>query len=140
MREVQREQDPDLRRKFQLGYILFTATERQEIVPLNSPIDEMLQIDWKSGYSVSFTPDSVTLGLPTMTIRMPDSGGVVHLQGTSVTVRRRFEPWARPGIYNNGKMRVAFKVVSTNADSIMIAMGIESPPEPKPPLSELLKQ
>jgi hypothetical protein len=45
---------------------------------------------------------------------------------------RRIEPWARPGIFNNGKVRIAFKVVATNEDNVIIALGIQSPPEPKP--------
>src|SRR6266850_696209 len=57
MRNVQKEKDADLKKEFPLGYILFTATERKQIVPLRSPMDEVIKINWRTGYSVSFTND-----------------------------------------------------------------------------------
>jgi len=137
MAALQKENDPALKAKFNLGYILFTATERKEIIPLNSPMDEILKVDWKSGYDVSFSDDAVTLKLPNIVFQ-PTNSATMTINGESVTVRRRFEPWARPG-FVNGNFRLAFKVVSTNSDSITIAMGIQSPPEPRPPMSELMK-
>jgi hypothetical protein len=134
---LQKENDPELKAKFNLGYVLFTATERKQVIPLNSPFDEILIVDWKSGYDVSFLDDSVTLRLPSIVFH-PTNSARLAFNGQSVTVRRRFEPWARPGIVS-GNFRLAFKVVSTNANSIVIAMGIQSPPEPRPPRSELMK-
>src|SRR5258708_7929507 len=138
MESFQQGNDAALKAKFNLGYILFTATERREIVPLRSPMDEILKIDWETGYAVYFESNAVTLRLPNFIIRPPGSATVVH-QGSTVTLPRRIEPWARPGIYNDGKIRVAFKVVATNAGALMIAMGVQSPPEPRPPLSELMR-
>ena len=138
MQSFQQENDAALKAKFNLGYILFTATERKELVPLRSPMDEILRIDWATGYSVAFESNTVTLRLPDFTIHPPNAGTFAH-HGTSVTLLRRIEPWARPGIYNDGKIRVAFKVVATNTDALMVAMGIQSPPEPRPPLSELMR-
>jgi hypothetical protein len=136
MLAVQKQKDAELRATFNLGYILFTATERNEIVPLNSPIDDILKIDWKSGYNVSFSDKTVTLRFPDMTFQPPD--GDVHFSGCSVTVFKHFEPLARPG-FVMGNYRLAFKVASINENSVVIAMGIQSPPPPRPSAEELAK-
>ena len=137
MLAVQKQKDAELRAKFNVGYILFTATERNEIVPLDSPMDDILTVDWKSGHNVSFSDKTVTLHLPHINFHPPNSG-VVDLNRSTITVRRHFEPFARPG-FVQGNYRLAFKVVSTNEDSIIIAMGIESPPEKRPSVEELMK-
>jgi hypothetical protein len=137
MLAVQKQKDAELRAKFNLGYILFTATERNEIVPLDSPMDDILKVDWKSGYNVSFSDDAVSLRLPHMVFHPPNSS-VIDFNGSTITVRRHFEPFARPG-FVIGNYRLTFKVVSTNEDSIIIAMGIQSPPEKRPSMEELMK-
>ncbi|MGA3164270.1 MAG: hypothetical protein ABSD77_08785 [Verrucomicrobiota bacterium] len=137
MLALQKEKDAELKAKFNLGYILFTATDRNEIIPLGSPMDEILKVDWKSGYNVSFSDSAVTLTLPNMVFQPPNSGGV-DFNSPKIGVRRHFEPFARPG-FVVGNYRLAFKVVSTNANSIVVAMGIESPPEPRPTMEELMK-
>jgi hypothetical protein len=131
METFQKENEPELKAKFNLGYILFTATESKIIIPLNSPFDDIIKIDWKSGYSISLTEDTITLRLPNFTIH-PSTNFTFRSQGDTLVMGRRIEPWARPGIFNNGKVRIAFKVVATNEDNVIIALGIQSPPEPKP--------
>jgi hypothetical protein len=138
MLAIQKEKDAELKSKFSLGYILFTATDRNEVVPLNSPMDEVIKIDWKSGYTVTFTDTHIMLSIGHMVIHFPNSI-TQDFHDCNFGVLRRIEPWARPGIYNDGVFRVAFKAISTHEDSAIIAMGIESPPEPRPPLSELMK-
>lgn len=128
--------DSKLKAKFNLGYILFTATETRRIIPFNSPMDDIIQIDWKSGYEVALTETHVNLRLPTLTIHPPDGPRMI-LHGGSYEVLRRIKPWAGPGIYNNGKIRVAIKVVDTNQDNVVVALGIQSPPEPRPSMEDL---
>jgi hypothetical protein len=72
MQEVKGDNDAELLAKFQLGYILFSVTQRKEIVPLNSAMDNILKIDWKSGYEVSFSETHVHLRLPDMAIFPPE--------------------------------------------------------------------
>jgi hypothetical protein len=126
MRQVQREQGPDLRKLFTLGYVLFTATETQEIIPLNRPIDTGLEVDWESGHSVSLTSNSVTLYLPQVVIRTQLT--ILQLGPGPYTISRKIEPLENSIIYEEANVRVALKVVSTNEDSVMVALGIESKP------------
>jgi hypothetical protein len=126
MREVQKEKDPDLRKTFQLGYFLFAATERQEIVPLGSPMDDILQVDWKAGYTVSFSTDTVSLHISRMHIHFPD-GPKTEMSDLNVTIPRRIEP-PRAGIYGTRKFQVACAVVSTSTESVVIAMGVRFSP------------
>ena len=136
MEDTKRDKDAELKAKFQFGYILFSATERKEIIPLKSPMDEIFKVDWNSGYEVSITDSHVNLRLPNMAIHSPD-GTVAAFTNSSVGVLRSIEPWARPGIFNNGRIRIAPKLVSTNDNVFVIALGIQSPPEPRPSLEEL---
>jgi hypothetical protein len=101
-------------------------------------MDDILNIEWKSGYDVSVSESHVTLRLPNITVH-PPNGSVIKLQGATVSVLKRIEPWARPGLYNNGKIRIAPKLVSTNDNVFVIALGIQCPPEPRPPLEELMR-
>lgn len=138
MLALQKQKDAELRAIFNVGYILFTATERNQIVPLNSTMDNILKVNWESGYNVSFSDNTVTLRLPE-TVFSPPNTGAIHFGGSNnITVYRHFEPFARPG-FVMGNYRLAFKVVSIDEDSIIIAMGIQSPPPKRPSMEELMK-
>ena len=122
MLAIQKLKDAELRAYFNVGYILFTATEKNIIVPKESPIDNILKIDWKSGYNVSFTHDHVSLKLPRINYYI--SYPQIDLNDAEVSLPRienytLILPWTK---YD--KYKLIFRVVSTNEDSITIAMGI----------------
>jgi hypothetical protein len=125
MLALQKQKDAELRAIFKYGYILFTATERNEIVPLNSPIDNILTIDWNAGYNISFSDETIKLRMPTITyeptkIRLEDCTIRMPKDGTLVS-----------GLFL-GKHIIAYKVISIKKDSVIIAMGILDKSEYKP--------
>jgi len=128
MLAIQKQKDIELQAEFNLGYILFTATKRSEIVPLDSPMDDILKVDWKSGYDVSFSGDVIKLRLPKMVFDFPNIG-TLNFDGCGVKIR----PFKSSTLYaiDMGNYKIGFKVVSTNEDSVVIAMGIKSPPSIK---------
>lgn len=131
MSAIQKQKDAELRAKFNLGYILFTATERNVIVPLGSPMDDILKVDWKTGYNVSFSDKTVTLSLPNMVFQTPDSGVEIHfLNSSKIVVPRQLGLFVCPVVMVN--YGLVFTVVSTSENSIIIAMGIQSPPQKRP--------
>jgi hypothetical protein len=127
MLAIQKQKDAELRAEFNVGYILFTATERNEIVPLDSPMNDILEVDWKSGYNISFSDNIVKLRLPKIILHPPNSGIININSGYTIA-------FSRDGKNNTnyfvatGNYGLVFKFVSANDNSIIIAMGIKSPP------------
>ena len=114
MLAVQREQEEKLQAKFNLGYILFTATKRNEIVPLQSPFDEIIKIDWKAGYSVTFKTNYVFLHIASLIIR-PTTGGVFDHRDCTIGLLRSLI--YSGGVQMNDDSSSGFNIVSK--DSVM---------------------
>lgn len=128
MLAVQKQQDAELRAKFNLGYILFTATERKEIVPLDSPMNDILKVDWKPGYNVSFSDKTITIRLPDIRFSPPNSGELNITGGWNLIVRRHSKS-SLPSLAVIGNYEVALEIVSIDEDSIIFAIGLRSPPK-----------
>jgi hypothetical protein len=130
---AQKQKDAELLAEFNIGYILFTATERNEIIPLNSPMDDILKVDWKSGYNVSFSDKTVTLRFPDIVLLPPNSGSTTF-NGCSVTLPKLENfTFELPPLFCPSNYKLVFKVISTNENSVIIAMGVKRyeiyPPE-----------
>jgi hypothetical protein len=133
MREVQKEKDPELRKIFPLGYILFTATEHQQIVPLNSPMDSMIEVDWRTKYTVSFEDNKVLLELPTITIhQLP--GDNSKMVGCGIGFPKRIGAGTIIGL-TYAPYVLCFAVVAIDGGNVTVAMGLQPKPESKPPLT-----
>jgi hypothetical protein len=120
---IQKEKDSQLRRTFTRGYVLFAATERNEIVPLNSPFNEILQIDWKSGYKLDVSETEVTLQLPDMNYYEPGKVTPIKIRNNVVAITRRSasHPFVLIGMNNSV---IGFEMVSNSQDSVAIAIGV----------------
>jgi hypothetical protein len=128
MLAVQKLKDAQLRAEYDIGYIIFTATERNEIVPLKSPMDNIIIVDWKSGYLISSSSDTVKFRFPDMVVRQEsqNGGGAVELgfNGCTATMPKRENITFKAIALND--VGVDFKIVSISKDSIVIAMGVKN--------------
>jgi hypothetical protein len=122
MEAEQKLKDIELRTYFKYGYILFTATERNEIVPLKSPMNDIITFDFNTGYNITYSDKTINLDLPTIsykhtklilvgfTVKVPKDGTVISP-------------------YYFDEYRIAFKAISAKEDSAIIAMGIIPNPD-----------
>ena len=118
MLAVQKQKEAELQAEFKMGYVIFTATERNEIVPLNSPMDEIITIDWKADYNVSFNEDSVILHIPNIIL----NPGQTKIENNVVMVPRNGQT---KKLYKFGNYTLCVKALSAKSDSAMIVMGIK---------------
>jgi hypothetical protein len=115
---------------FPLGYILFavirTHKERNEIIPWNSPWDDIIKIDWKSGYNVSFSDETIVLSLPTIAIK-----DIITYEKLSFTISRNVVPpfdvilGFQPDSTPEKAYRLVIRCVSSNKDSVIMAVGVQ---------------
>jgi hypothetical protein len=128
MEAVQNENTANLSNDFPLGYILFTATERKQIIPLRSPMDKVIQFDWEnSNYSVDMNEQGVFLHLPDFTLQNPDGTGTAYFKGASEWLPRAVGA-KHYGYVLKGNLCFVFEVISTNTDSVIMAMGLQHTP------------
>jgi hypothetical protein len=121
LKAIQKQKDAEISSIFDVGYILFTATERNEIVPLDSAFNEILHVDWKSGWNITFSEKAVTLTTPSMFITKNNLRA--EFGPNQYTLDRVINPGFIPFVLGQD-FTLGLKVVDTNADSITFALGI----------------
>jgi len=133
MERIEKEKSKDLKQFFPLGYIIFTATKREQIVPLgDSTWDKSLEIDWKSGqHSVQISENKITLHLPTLKLGDPKKGQMTfYPQDYSFPLPTATGvPLTGHGV--NGLV-LWFLIVSTNDPGPIMAIGLRRDDQFKP--------
>jgi hypothetical protein len=122
MEAVEQKRKDDLLKMFPMGYTLFTVTERNQVVPNGSPMDQILQVDWNSAHTLSISESSVTLKLPNMTFTPPGNGRA-NYSGSRVTMTRNI---GAPmfGLSRIGNYGVVCKYLEEAGGSPVMALGI----------------
>lgn len=133
MELVQKERVAELEKRFPLGYMLFTATDRRQIVPMKTNnVDDMLRFNWKSeSHAVRVTSSNIFLHLPVFQMGLNSQSGLSTFPG---------QDWMLPrteGVElkntQMGDILLSFYIVSTNDPGAIIALGLKSG-VPRPPL------
>ena len=118
MERVQSENDEQLLKRFPLGYVLFTATLRKEIIPLD-PKTKDFEVDWHSAKVVEITEERVIVQFPDFVYR-PSNWRVY--QNTVGLFRQK---GARSGgMVSIGRHSTAVEIIHNDADGVIIALGL----------------
>jgi hypothetical protein len=129
MAAIERKKKDDLLKTFPMGYVLFTITERNQVVPNGSPIDKILAFDWTSFYALSISDGAITLHMPDM-ILTPPKGGLFVLSSCSMMVYRI--PGTVTRGFRLGNYGVACRYLEDMDQSPVVALGIIEEPSPPP--------
>ena len=68
LERLDRRSGPDFRKKYPLGYTLITATERNEVYPLESPVPSKFRIDWNKQSPITVTPEAINIKFPLLVV------------------------------------------------------------------------
>ena len=121
---VQKQKDAELKTQFDVGYILFTVTERNEWVPSNSPMDNIIKITYNSDCKIIFDKDTITMQLPDIEFHPPNSGSINFKKGPIIRLPR-IESF-QYGLALSGNYELIIKIISTKGNSIIIALGVHT--------------
>jgi hypothetical protein len=137
---LQKQKEDELKKTFSGGYIVFGVTERQEIVPIDSPWDRMISIDWKAGYQIAVNNKAVTISLPKTVYTPPNGAGMIEIGKQRVAIPKRIAPFPIPFIVAAPDYRIGFKYIGDFDNSEIIALGLQLPPlPPAPTMAEFMK-
>jgi hypothetical protein len=125
MREAQKQEEAKLKESFPDGWIIFTATERREIIPLDSPMEQIVKFHWTNHYSVDLSPTRINLQLPDFDFLNPDGSIRLAIQHLKLDCVR--EAGHSLGMQWNTNYLVMFQILSTGKDGVIIAMGLHPP-------------
>jgi hypothetical protein len=117
----EKESNPDFNKFFPLGYILFTATGRKEIISQQpSPMDE-IEFRWSEGYSVEMTTTNATIHLPSFVVH--NGASTAHFSIGSIGLPRAVGYATSPMRFSSNVL--TFLTVSTNTNETMVAVGLQ---------------
>jgi len=125
MEATQTEQAGDLEREYPLGYVLFTVTGRKEVVPLDSPMDKVLEFDWKSGnYSVRSTLDQILLTLPPCKLNLLSNRPPSTISNYTIALERKNRAQYKIVAFSKVGLGLLATVVAITDPNTIVAVGL----------------
>lgn len=126
LKAVQKKKEEFLNRTFPLGYILFTATSKKQVIPLQIPMN-YLKVDWASAGDIEFTGEELILTTPL--IIYDYTGRNFKENGTELGPNRigvEKSVGAASVLFQTSEFRQVLMVMEVNDDGIVLALGFQS--------------
>ena len=119
MRAAQNDNEGKLLKQFPLGYVVFTATVRKEIIPLTKPTTNDFEVDWHSAAVREITSTNVLVAFPDFVYRPINW----RVNGMTVGLDRK-EGSGSQGMVSMGEFTTAVKVIHDDEDGVIIVLGL----------------
>jgi hypothetical protein len=128
MARIERTLGPDLRLKYPHGFVLFTATEKEEVIPFQGTNAGKVKLEWPRPPQVLLHPDAVELALPNIEMQ-----GVVS-QGSRCMISRHVG--FRAGIASGWESAAFIELLEDHGSYVHIVLGFTNsvPPVRKRPM------
>jgi hypothetical protein len=130
MQDAEHENSDYLKSHFPYGYVILTVNERRETVPLESPMDKTIKLDFGTETYFRLTPSRIELKLPNITFLNPD-GTTVLTQWKDIRLSTARTNHIEFGLQTFGAARITNNIMvsllSVENDKAIAAMGLTRP-------------